>query len=543
VTLPAAQRVWRVRVETGLRRLASVGWPLAVLIGVYLVIDLVVRGVTDLGEAGYQQPSLILELLPQSGFAVTLILLVWSVVVWRTRSFDLRWPGFERGWSFRLPVGVAIVLLTWWFSTYTYNLYFDQGHWIDRAVLIALSGLALWRPIFTVPWVLLVASIMQQFFYPIGGYSVAEQFLLVRVVELFIATMLIRLAIGRWHNADFLLALICLIAGSYWVPGVGKLQLGWLQAGPHAEANLFTAYANGWLGNLSFDSISAVGRGLRSFGWPMLIGTTAIELGAVAILWGRRALVAWLGMFIAFHLAVLALTGIFFWRWIALEVALLVFLLRDRLLASLPIFTWAHAVLATGLIVVAPLWGMPVKLAWLDAPVSYTYRFVATDATGETGRLPATFFAPYDYQFSLSTFEYLSDDTSLLPNFWGNPGGRSILEAVYDAESAAGLFALEATFGTDLSDANRAESLDQYLMEFVSNWNRRGATGFALAAPPQLWTFPSPRYSGDGPIQSIAVWRVMTWWDGSDYQEIRTTRIREIDIASEPPSALDRPRR
>jgi len=507
------------------------------MLGIYLVIDVVVRGVTDLGEAGYQQSSLIVELLTQSWLAVPVILVLWAGVVWRTGSFNLHWPGFERGWSFRLPVGVAIASITWWFSTYDYNLFFDQGHWIDRAALIVLAGLAIWRPVFTVPWILVAATIMNQFFYPIGGYSLAEQFQLVRVVELFVASMLIRLVIGRWRNADYLLALICLLAAGFLLPGVGKLRLGWHAIGAHVELNLFSAYGNGWLGGLSFDSIATFLRALRPLAWPMLIGTAIIELGVVFILWGRRTLILWLGLFVALHLGVMALTGIFFWRWIAFEVALLVFLLRDRLVSVLPIFTWAHALLATGLIVVSPLWAMPVNLAWLDSPVTYSYRFVATDANGTTALLPPQFFRPYDYQFSLGAFDYLSDDRPLFPHFWGDVSDRPILEEVYEASSAVEILELESKYGTVLFDEARAADLDRFVQTHVLIWNERGSPDLGwrlLQAPAQLWTINPDSYTGDGPIESVAVWRVLLYWDGDEYQEIRTTQIRDITVGARP---------
>ncbi len=536
MTEPSQELTQRDRPGRGLQALWSTGWPIGALVAIFVVIDQIVLRITDLGEAGYTRPSLILESMTRLGLAVPVLLALWGIALWRTGSFGLRWPGFERGWSFRLPVGAAVVLLTWWFSTYEYNLFLDRAHLFDRLVLILLGALTLWRPVFAVPWLLVVTTIIQQFQYPIGGYSVAEQYQLVRVVELFIALMVIRLIVGRWRNADFVVVLVCLVAGAYWVPGVGKARLGWLQVGAHVEKNLFSSYAYGWLGSLSTDTVSSVGRFLRPLAWPMLIGTAVVEFGAVFILWSRRNLVGWLGLFIAFHLGVMALTGIFFWRWIVLEVALLAFLLRHRLLASLPTFTWSHALIGTGLVVTAPLWSMPVNLAWLDAPVAYAYRFVATDASGQTGELAPGFFRPFDYQFSLAGFDYLSADTKLLPHYWGAVGTRDLLEELYDADSASEVLQVEAELGTVLFDEERAADFDRFVTTFVSNWNDhpdRGALS-ALQPPPQLWTYRPDPYRGNGPIVTVTVWRTMTYWDGDEFGELRTTRVREIEIGAGP---------
>jgi hypothetical protein len=57
---------------------------------------------------------------------------------------------------------------------------------------------------------------MGQFNFPMGGYSVAEQFQLVRMLLLFLSAFIIRLLTGQWRTADFLFVLFCLLASGYW---------------------------------------------------------------------------------------------------------------------------------------------------------------------------------------------------------------------------------------------------------------------------------------------------------------------------------------
>lgn len=521
-----------VKAIAEIRSLVMVALPIGVLVAIFVVIDEVVRRVSNLGPSGYLQPSLLAELSRQTFLAVPLLAIAGVLVLWKNRTLGPQWPRFDRGWSLRLPVGTAIVLLTWWFSAYDYNLFLGQGHWSDRALLVVLGGLALWRPIFTVPWLLMVTTIMQQFYYPIGGYSVAEQFQLVRVVELFTASLVIRFGTGRWRNSDFVVAMLSLLASAFFVSGLEKVRLGWLEVGAHVEFNLLATYSNGWLGTLSNESISGVARALAPLRWPLAAGTLFVELGSALILLGKRFLIPRLVLFIGFHIGVVGLTGIFFWRWIIFELVLIAFLKRDRLIDSLPIFGWPNVVVGMALVLLGPFWARPPALSWLEAPINYVYRFEAIDAAGQSGFLPPTFFEPYDSQFTLTDFGYLSRDVRL-PLVWGAIRERDLAIALNAANSTDDLWAVESTYGTVQWDADRAASFDHFMTEFVSNWNRdsqRSGLIGKIQPPPQLLTFGHSGYSGPGPIDSLVVWQVTSFWDGEQYQEARTEKIRVVEI-------------
>ncbi len=510
----------------------STALPVAGLVAVYYAIDTFVRRISDLGESGYSEPSLIWELSKQSKFAVPLVVFVVAGALVLTHTFGPRWPAFERGWTLAVPVGVPIVLLTWWFATYDYNLFLDQGHWSDRIVLVVLGALALWRPVFAVPWVLLIATIINQFFYPIGGYSVAEQFQLLRIVELFIALLVIWFVVGRWFRNEFLVVLFSLLASGFFISGLGKVRLRWFEAGAHVEANLLATYSNGWLGFLGPGSIGDLAQAVGWVAWPLMVGTLIVELGSVFILWGRRFLLPRLFVFVLFHLGVVSLTGIFFWRWIVMELALIAFLRRDDLVSKLKIFTSAYVLIAAALVFFGPWWAKPTDLSWIEAPVNYVYRFGAVDASGNTGELSPEFFQPFDYAFTLSPFGYLAPDPQL-PVVWGAIRERDIAVELNDASSVEEILAIEQTRGWDQFDSARAETMDRFISTFVGNWNLRGgeANPASVIGPPrQLLSFGHDSYVGTGPIETVMVSQVMTYWDGSEYQEIRIREIRRIDI-------------
>lgn len=515
-----------------IRELGGIVPPIVALLAVYMVLDRSVLRLTNLGVAGYGEPLLVLELVRQRWIVIVPLVLIAAAAASVARSVGPPWPMLDRGWSLAVPVGVAIAALTWAFAFYEYNLYFDRGHLVDRVLLMAFAVLAVWRPIFVIPWLALLAMIVQQFYYPIGGFAVTEAWQLGRIVELATALLLIRLVAKRWYAVEFVSLTIALVASAYWVSGLGKVRLGWLTAGPHLDALLLATYGNGWLGFLSVDAITEVGRAMGPFLWPMLIGGSIVELGAIMLFWQRRVLIGWLVLFVVFHVNVFALTGIFFWKWMAFEAALLAFLLRDRLMDVLPIFTLPYALVGTMLIILGPVWSRPVELAWLESPVSYGYEFQATDVDGDTSELPPRFFRPYDYQLTLQNFAYLYDDKQL-PIVWGATDDRTVAEAVYGAETVDDVLRIEAQLGANRFEPTKADTLELFIQQFVRNWNERRShsSGFSiLHAPPHLWTFSDDGFDEQSPIVSVTVWQVMTFWDGHDFVEVRRNMLVEVDI-------------
>ena len=153
--------------------------------------------------------------------------------------------------------------------------------------------------------------------------------------------------------------------------------------------------------------------------------------------------------------------------------------------------------------------------------------------------LPPEFFRPHDYLFTLSPFGYLSPEPRL-PVVWGAMRDRRLVEALYAADDGAEILALESEFGVDDFDPVRAAALDGFLVDFVGTWNRRHSrsSGFSVVGPPpQLWTSGSG--TGDADIELVTVWQVTTYWDGNEYQEIRTVEVRRVAIP--PPGAVAAP--
>lgn len=542
LTLPIKSRLTQLFVPTAelharLPSIILLVLRIGLLLTVYVVLDRVLVKVTNLPAASYEQPFILPQLIKhlltsKAGLLASagLLIFVLAMLV-RNRTVNPAWQSIEEGKKLRHIVLLVAFILAWAYGTYDYNLFFDQRHDLDRLFLFALIPLTYWRPIFVFPFLLVILTILHQFNIPIGGYSWAEQILLVRILILFGAFLLIA-SLSNFRNVtDFVFLLFCLIAGHYWVCGLGKLQLDWM-ALDRIHYLLPATYANGWLGFLDPDEISRLTRTFSWFNEPLKAATLVIECGALVSLWRMIWLRVFLLACIALHVGIVVLTGIFFWKWVVLDAALAILLMKNKMPAT-GFFTANHFVLSVLIIGGSALWFKPTELAWLDARISYTYRFEALGTNGRTYTLPPRFFAPYDYQFTLSNFSYLTKEPHL-GIVWGATMRRFIVERLEEKTTPNEVFEFEKNVDHRTYSDRRSAIFDDFLLRIIDNWNRHGKVeGWwsFIQAPRQLWTFGSGQRIPDSQrIKKITVYQVTSLFDGRQYQEIRTRPVRSVDV-------------
>jgi hypothetical protein len=514
---------------------------LAVRIGVfvvlYVLLEKLLLQVARLPEQSYGEAFILAEMVrrlfePTPASILTLVGLAAALVVGvRSRSLGPRWASFQAGSALRAVVVLMALVLAWAYGTYDYNLYFDRGHHFDRLLLVAFACLIVWRPVFVLPFLLVLLVILRQFDHPIGGYSSAEQILLVRGLVLFGVFVLVHLLRGGFRSADFVFILCCLVAGHYWVCGYGKLELGWT-ASDRIHYLLPATYANGWLGFLDPQTIGRLTSMLAFANAPLKFLTLAIECGALVFLWRRNSLRIFLIAWILFHAGTFLLTGICFWKWMILDAGLLMIFFRKSS-PTMPIFTPGHFLLSLVLIGGAAFWSGPTKLAWLDARLSYTYRLTATGPNNESYSLPPRFFAPYDYQFTLGNFGYLTKEPHL-GVVWGATMDPAVASALEQCVSPEQVWALESARDHRTFHSRRSATFDAFVLRFAGNWNKHGSKpGWwrFFRAPAQLWTSARrPAIKQGQSIKQVVVWQITSLFDGTEYREIRARQVRAIDV-------------
>ena len=509
----------------------------AILLAVFVVTDRLLFRISTLPAAGYAEGVIVLEVVTRlltwsvPNLIALLMVAALALVLLRTRSLGASWTEFDGGPKLRVFIGLIVVLLAWVFVTYEYNFYFGQRHGLDRLLLILLTLLAIWRPFFVLPFVFVLLPVIQQFNHPIGGFSGAQALLPVRILILFVCTFVLALLTKRSWTPAFVLLTCCMVASSYWSPGLGKLELGWL---PRDQIHFLlpSTYANGWLGFLDSEAISTLTRSLSVLNWPMKSVTVIAEIGALVCLWNTSTMRFFLVVWIILHVGIFLMSGICFWMWMILNCALLI-LFFGRAARSVTTFTRAQFLLSVFVIAGGGLLFRPAKLAWLDARATYTYRFEGTGEDGSRYTLPPAYFAPFEYQFTLGNFHYLQEDPHL-PIVWGATGDRVVADALTSLTDADELLELEAAHGRVSFNPRRAAVFDEFVERFVGNRNTHGVQVSwwrLLPAIPELWTFPLSPRGVPAQITGVTVHQVLSLYDGSQYREIRQRPVRFIKIA------------
>lgn len=546
-TMPArarsvTDRIGSLAAQPGVRRILE---PVILLV-LYLAADWWLVTVSALPEASYERGVIALELARSlaefnpASLITLLVLGVGAALLIRRRWFGPSWNDLDRGRPIRVFLTVVVAILTWVFASYQYNFYFDQTHQIDRLLLIVMAGLFIWRPVFAVPFLLVLLPIMLQFNYPIGGYSWAQAILLVRILIVFLCAYWLTIATRRsWSTASIYLT-CCIIASHYFSPGLGKVELDWFTS-DQIHFLLPATYATGWLGFLDHDAVGLITSRLSWFNWPMKVVTVVAELGAIICLWNRSSIRLFLGCWIVLHAGIFLLSGIFFWMWIVIEAAALVVLFRSSE-TNPPIFGRDWFLLSVFIIGGGDFFFHPTKLSWLDARASYAYRIEALDETGRKFPLPPHYFAPYRYAFTMGNFHYVQDEIHLRV-VWGATKSRETADALRSATQGAAVVDVEKKLGVVSFRADRTASLDAFIRRFVSTRDARRfeRRWWRLApAPPELWSFPLTGSSPPARIKTVTVYQILSFYDGRRYQEIRRRPVRVIDIQPGPADQADR---
>ncbi len=532
-----ADHDWLARARPALELIVSVGG----LLGFYYILEAWMRESAHLPAAAYDQPVIAVGLLQRLVQDPAPLLVIAAISLIGRRGLWRRWIDLEHGHILRGLMLIVAGVAAWTFATYDYNLYFDQAHYLDRLLLIALAALAAWRPVFVLPLTGQLFAVGWQFDYPlIGAYPWTEMSLLLRALSLFGAAFLIVALTGRQMSVSFVFVLVCLIAAQFWSSGLGKFELRWFLH-PYLHLLILGAYANGWLnvippaGAVAFSELAA------NFNWPLIGFTLFVEWGAMFILVRRGLTRLLLASLIVFHAGIFLYTGMLFWKWMVLEAAMLALLTRRRWLADLPIYTPAHAVLSLAVVGAGPALFHPANLSWYDTNASYIYEFRGVGQSGAVHSLPKSTFTPYSDTFTLNIFSYVSR-TPQLTRLWDIALDRAMARRLLAVASPEELFALEAQSGYQDYDAVRAGQLDDFLVRFFGHLNRRGfkTTPFSyVQAPSHLWTLPRGAvFAGQEPIVRVQVVQVTWLYANHETRPIRERVVHEVEI---PPAGGGRP--
>ncbi|MEE9372224.1 MAG: hypothetical protein V3V00_04150 [Saprospiraceae bacterium] len=525
--------LWSVDSTKDVNNFPKIALHLSVGIVLYMFLYGVMIRMSVMPSSVYYEPIIFPALckhLFSSQYAFFIIGLLLLLLFYHNR-IKCSWNKLECGKSIKFLVVLTVAILTWVFTTYDFNLFFNQAHSLNRFLLLLFIPLVYWRPVFVFPFIIILLSVIGQFTI-LQSSMWTVLYLPIRILIMFCVYFMIYAFTNYFRTRDFIFLIGCLFAAHYWASGASKVDWDWIRF-DQIYLLLPATYANGWLGFLDQDTISSITGKLALFNEPLKVLVLFAEFGCVFFFFRRKLTIVFLSLWIILHLGIFAVSGIFFWIWVILDMGLLILLLRDKLFAKQKLYNWKLLLISIVLIAGGRFWCHPVSLFWYDAPLNYTYHFEATAENGKTYDLPPDFFAPYDQQFTMSMFNFLSPDP-LFPIYWGATSDAALPRWLQNADSDDKIFEKEKSDGLIAYNAKATDDLIGFVQQYVRNWNgnlKTNLPGTKLQAPRQLWTYPIWRdHNKTKPIKSISVTRITSVYKKGQYSIIRKTLVLEIDI-------------
>jgi hypothetical protein len=462
---------------------------IALLLMGYWLIDAIVRHERGLGR------------LPRGRGPTSWTRFLVLVAAAALASIRIDWNSVPEQGAIRILVTTLTVVLTWKHATQDIDVATAHPLTLQRGLLVALAAAAIVWPALLLPWLYLVLR-------PFAGWT-HHGMLPIRLLTVFLALLLVVLALTTvspaWAAPDargigrafFLVAIACQIS-HYFVPGLGKLRLGrrWWSWVTDNQLHLIvaSAYSWGWLRFLHPETMARLIRAVRPFDRAFQATTLSIEVGSILVLLHPALFQGWTVAVCVMHATIFAWTGIFFWEWMATNVAMAVAMVALEPAVAASLFGPTEVLVVGTLILAARrargrLWS-PLSLAWWDT--AFTAR-VHWELVGESSRrygLYNDFMCPHEGLFGRAHGHFMLDDR-IVTYHLGEVFAQAVSphhgvsratfepfvahelrdSIIASAGDPAALAELKARHGAVLRDAARERHHVQYMIRFCRALN------------------------------------------------------------------------
>lgn len=505
---------------------ATFGLQVFIALGIYTILYEVYFRLAVLPEEAYFKSVLLFQIFWNP---LKLIVIIGPSLILLINYKTLSWSNFEHGNTVKYFVLFISLILVWTYSTYDFNLYYNQPHYIARLLLIFLAFLVLLNPVFISTLVVLAIVIVKQFHYPLGNYSWTDKRVLFDVLILFNAILYLKLFSQRVVPV-FLFVMLCLHGANYVVPAIEKLRIRW-QFEEKLHYLVASSYVNGWLSFYDESFILKIITYEKTFNIALITFTLVVEFAPLLMFVHKDAPILILLGAILLHIGIFIFSGIFFWKWILLDVALIVFVILVQFDFSW-LFMWPYLVISLFIITFSPPLFRTVPLGWYDTPLTEIYELEAVGISGTIYRVPRYFMSPYDIIFAQNRFFYLNDD-KVLVGVYGSTHNPEIKKGIEETNKPIELNTLAEVTGKNYYDRGKAERFDYFIRNYFGNLNKRKKKWILinkLSAPHHIWNSVQGNiYQQQELVKEIRVRFQRVYFDGQTFQLAKSKIIRIID--------------
>lgn len=488
--------------------------------------------VTSLPVDAYYDDFIYFEFLKRLIGKPYLIVIILFFIGFFNKKFLIGWRSFGNNNNLiRLFLFAIALILSWFYTTYDINFFFNKVHYADRISLVLLTLCVYWKPVFLIPYLTQLLIIIGQFEH-LPNFSMGTQpFLLIKILILFVTFYVLNLFNRVFKPSLFIFMLGCLIATHYFTAGAMKVNVFWIFK-DQISFMVPSAYANGWLSFLTEKSIADLSEFLSWLNSPLRLFTILIECGMLlffmTIKWARFLIFG----AIILHLGIFGYTGILFWMWIGVLI-LSAFMFTPKKYDLDKIFNKKYFIISIVIIGGGRFWCQAKSLAWCDAPLYYTYKIYGETSDGDKHLLAPNFFSHYDYQFTF--------DSNL---FWQDQPRLSIYSGATDAKTGNyfdkertvnEVFEYEKQNGRSHENVKKQKIYEQFLIQYMTNWNKKSIHIDyikPIQALPFYWISSSSKIKPlNQKIEHVIIVESTTFYSKkTGFTEIRNEELNDLTI-------------
>lgn len=315
----------------------------------------------------------------------------------------------------RIFLFVCAFLLTWEMITYDYNYFLGSAFWFDRIFLLLLCFAILRFPVLIPLFVACAFVYRAQFNFSIQGFPLFDKRILYDLLILYSVYQYVRMLFPGFSLKLLYWAMI-IVASNYFFSGIDKLITtphGYEWLTENDSADLFNnAVIRGWLACSGITTTDVL-RGIIMemgpyFQWTVLI----LEIGVLLIFWKRHIAIYWLGALCFMHIGIFIFGSMLFWKWMAVDILLLVLLIYHRRNYFAEMFPGkAHLFYTACVLIFSSLWLKPTSIAWHDTPYTQYFTYEVQDESGKWYPMDKNAMNPYHQYFQFDHFLFLVHDT------------------------------------------------------------------------------------------------------------------------------------
>jgi len=455
----------------------------------------------------------------------------------------IQWSNFEHPKNIRLFITMLCIPLTWYFALGDYNYFHNDPYLLIRLVIIATNAFIYFHPSATPLYTFSLIIYINQFHNDTpSNYSSNDLYLLVYVLIL-INIFLYWKAFTNNKNSKILLLLIFAIVGGHYVEaGVNKFIN--LEEPLHNINIIYFsvgAYFNGWqLIDFNSDLINSfIENYIHELDIFLSASALCIELLFLFYTLNRKIFYIAMSSVIAMHILILMTSGIFFYKWIWLDLLLMyvIYNTKGTFVFNLRDYSTYLACIVLIYFVFKP-WGQYSY----STPLSQTYEVVALGNNGNKYVMSDAYFSPYDKVFAQARFSELNNHHQRIVSPRGTTKNIEILKSLDKPHlSIQDIDVLKSRFSPNATNSVnhwKYEQLEEFFNRFITNkYNQKDKFNiFTYTSPVRHITYNRtlvsdyPRYAHQDRIDSIFIYQKEYFYDHKSVNLLNSKKVFSFKI-------------